>query len=352
MKRFEVSQETSTIPSGSFLSAKAILSGSIMIKITRISSIIIIGTGIFLSGSVIHGTGQENMESLLDSFRLVNDFIDQNEVCFRCHGEPGFLLPGREGGPVLHRTMNQDLIIKREEYYEGNHKSFACLDCHSSEYEEFPHPVETGMEEHWGCLDCHGHDEKYAHFKFEMIEEEFLQSVHYLAGPEEFSCWKCHPHSYHISIRNEENLRTAIAYDNAICLSCHADSSQPEPDIMQTHDWLPNETLHFRNVRCIECHTKINDSIMVAHLVQPKERSVRNCTDCHSANSILLATLYKYRSKDARRELGFINGVAMNDVFVIVANRNKLFNRISLIFFSLTMLGIGIHICFRIRNKV
>jgi len=330
-----------------------------MIKITRILSLIIIGTGLFIPGSVILGSGQENPGLLLDSFRLVNDFVDQNEACFQCHGEPRFLLPGREGGPVLYRDMFPDYILKREGYYYGNHKSFACFDCHSPEYKEFPHPPETGLEEPWGCLDCHGHDEKYAHFHFEMIEEEFLQSVHYLASPEEFSCWKCHPHSYHISIRNTENLKTAIAYDNAICLSCHADYSQSEPlaergsaNIMQIHEWLPNEALHFQNVRCIECHTKINDSILVAHLVQPKEMAVRRCTDCHSGNSILMATLYKFRSKDARAELGFINAVAMNDAFVIVANRNKLFNRICLIIFSLTLLAIGIHIYFRITNKV
>ena len=43
---------------------------------------------------------------------------------------------------------------------------------------------------------------------------------------------------------------------------------------MQTHEWLPNETLHFQNVRCIECHTQINDSILVAHLVLPKEKAL------------------------------------------------------------------------------
>ncbi|KKL07463.1 hypothetical protein LCGC14_2585750, partial [marine sediment metagenome] len=121
---------------------------------------------------------------------------------------------------------------------------------------------------------------------------------------------------------------------------------------MQTHDWLPNETQHFQNVRCIECHTKINEDILVAHLVQPKEKAVRLCSKCHSSNSILMHTLYKFQSREARGEYGFINAVVMNEAYVIGANRNKYLNMISVILFGLTFLGLLAHISFRIIKKV
>jgi hypothetical protein len=309
-------------------------------------------------GLVNRSSGREEPVADVERFREVNDFVDENEACFRCHGEDLYLLPNDMDDRTLTRPMCDEYHIDREGYYRGNHKSFSCLDCHSPEYEDFPHPIEPRLEEHWGCLDCHGYDEEYAQYNFETIEEEYLQSVHHLAT-DEFSCWKCHPHSYHISIRNTENLRQTIAYDNAICLSCHADfdefyllSDRQEINITETHDWLPNQELHFQKVRCIECHTRVNDTILVAHLVQPKELAVRLCTECHSQNSLLTHTLYKHESREARGELGFINAVLMNEAYVIGANRNTYLNRISLILFGLVLIGVFIHITFRIINKV
>ncbi len=322
-------------------------------------------TGIFISTlfvlfflTIFSGSGSDIADDNLDKYREVNEFVDDNEACFKCHGEKTFALPNDMDDRVLTRHMCPDYSFKREAYYDGNHKSFACTDCHSPEYESFPHPLEPRLEEHWGCLDCHGYDEDYAKYQFEKIEEEYLQSVHHLAN-DEFSCWKCHPHSYHISIRNTENLRETIAYDNAICLSCHADFSQFELltdresiNLTQTHDWLPNEAIHFQNVRCIECHTQINDSILVAHMVLPKEQAVRLCSECHSSNSLLMHTLYKFESKEKRDEYGFINAVILNEAYVIGANRNLFLVLLSFIIFGLTILGIMAHAIMRIKHKV
>ena len=33
-----------------------------------------------------------------------------------------------------------------------------------------------------------------------------------------------------------------------------------KPQIVQIHSWLPNQDLHFKHVRCIECHTEVIDS--------------------------------------------------------------------------------------------
>ncbi len=332
-----------------------------MLKKYLTISLFIASFVIVFFGSIPAGSGKEIPENLLDSFRLVNDYVDDNEECFRCHGETKFQLPQGENGQARPHTrhMGEHRMILREDFYRSNHKSFSCYDCHSPEYSEFPHPLEPRFEEPWSCIDCHGYDDEYADYQFEKIEEEYLQSVHHLANPDEFSCWKCHPHAYHISIRNTKNLEATIAYDNAICLSCHANFNQFELltdrdgiNIIKTHDWLPNQGLHFRSVRCIECHTRISDSILVAHLVQPAEKAVRLCSECHSSNTLLTATLYKFQSKEDRNEFGFINAVILNDAFVIGATRNYFLNLASIIIFGLTFLGISLHIVSRIINKV
>jgi predicted CXXCH cytochrome family protein len=214
------------------------------------------------------------------------------------------------------------------------------------------------MEQKYNCIDCHGGDEKFAKYHFEEIEAEYKKSTHFKMEDEGFTCWKCHnPHTYRITVRNSNNLKETIAYDNAICLNCHSDFSRfqlltdrAEIDIIKKHDWLPNQASHFANVRCIECHTKINSNIPVAHQIRPKEEAVRLCNECHSKNSILMASLYKFESKEQRRD-GFFNGIILNASYVIGANRNEYLNIISLIVFFVVIIVIIVHIVFRIRRK-
>jgi NAD-dependent SIR2 family protein deacetylase len=103
-------------------------------------------------------------------------------------------------------------------------------------------------------------------------------------------------------------------------------------------------------VRCIECHTKINNNIPVSHQIRPKAEAVRLCNECHSKNSILLASLYKFESKEQRR-YGFFNGIILNASYVIGANRNEYLNLLSIIIFFGVIIVIAIHIIFRIREK-
>jgi len=249
-------------------------------------------------------------------------------------------------------------IVKKSEFYNSNHKSFSCTDCHSEEYVNFPHAGELRMESKYNCLDCHGGDENYAQYHFEGIDTAYQQSTHFKLEAEGFNCWKCHnPHSYRISVRNKDNLKETIAYDNAICLNCHSDfnrfqllTDKAEINIIEKHDWLPNQTSHFANVRCIECHTQINNQIPVSHLIKPKAEAVKLCNECHSQNSILMASLYKFESKEQRRD-GFFNGVILNESYVIGANRNEYLNLLSLIIFVGVLGIITIHIVFRIKKS-
>lgn len=291
-------------------------------------------------------------------FYEVNDYVDDNETCLRCHGEQKYILEDPVSGKTMTEQMCVCNIIDRDAYYTGVHKSFACGDCHSYGFEEFPHSVEARMEDMLLCMDCHGYDESFAQYHFEDIEMEFSESTHNM---DEFTCWKCHdPHSYRAFMRNAEDIKEAVLYDNDMCLSCHSNFDQfmlltdrEEINVVESHDWLPNQVAHFRSVRCIECHTEINDSILIAHKILPKTDAVRNCTECHSADSRLMHTLYKFQIKEGRK-VGFANGIILNDAYVIGANQNVFLNVLSLLVFGLTFLVIAFHAVLRyikLKNK-
>jgi hypothetical protein len=279
-----------------------------------------------------------------------------NKACLKCHGQDFYYYYNDWIEREVRERMNPYFVIDSAEYYISNHKTFFCTDCHSSDYETFPHDGLLRMEPSYTCMDCHGGDDDYAHFNFEEIESEYNNSVHASRHDETFSCWMCHdPHTYHISARSSTSIVNTVAYDNGICLQCHADldmyqlvTDKENPNILTTHDWLPNQGLHFRNVRCIECHATINDSILVAHEIVPKEQAVKNCVECHSTNSLLMASLYKHQVQEQRGKAGFFNSAILNEAYVIGANRSPLLNSVSLIIFGFVLLGILIHATIRI----
>jgi hypothetical protein len=294
----------------------------------------------------------------VDTTAFVSPFAEENNKCFKCHGQAKYEYTNETLGRQIRALMCSERIIKKEDFYRSNHKSFSCTDCHSVDYVNFPHAGELRMEQKLTCIDCHGGDEKFAKFHFEEVETEYKESAHFKLEEDGFSCWKCHdPHTYRISVRNTENFKETIAYDNAICLSCHSNYSQfqllsdrEEINLIQKHEWLPNQAAHIANVRCIECHTRINNDIPVAHLIKPKEEAVKLCNECHSQNSMLMASLYKFESKEQRRD-GFFNGIILNESYVIGANRNEYLNLLSLMIFLAVLGVIGVHVVFRIRKN-
>ena len=297
----------------------------------------------------------DDTTKLKQSFYEVNDYVDDNEACLVCHGEMKYVLEDPNTGRSKHERMYSERAIDRDAFYTSVHRTFACTDCHSYDYNTFPHAIETRVEEQFLCMDCHGYDETFAKYHFEDIEVEFQESIHNM---EEFTCWKCHdPHSYKAFMRNAEDLEEAILYDNNMCLRCHADfdrftllTDREEIVVVESHDWLPNQAAHFKKVRCIECHTEINDSILVAHKILPKDQAVQRCTECHSRDSRLMHTLYKFQSLEERKG-GFVNSIMINITYVIGANQNIWLNRLSLLVFGLTLLVIVFHSYLRIKNQ-
>jgi hypothetical protein len=321
-------------------------------KTSGIRAIIIL---IILSGSSLatFSQNQELNDTVISGWKEINVFYDDNEKCFTCHGEESYTLFDSVAGISRIRNMLEDYHISREDYYHSNHKSFSCTDCHSADFVDFPHSVPTRLEEHFACLDCHGNDENYSQFKFEEIEMEYNQSTH--AKVDDFSCWKCHnPHTYKPIARNTTDIREIVLYDNNMCLACHANfknfrllTDREEINVINRHEWLPNQILHFKSVRCIECHTQISDSILIAHLVLPKDSAVRNCTECHSSDSRLMSTLYKFESK-GKRENGFLNAIILGKSYVIGASRNVYLGYLSFIIFIGVLAVIGVHTFFRV----
>jgi predicted CXXCH cytochrome family protein len=280
----------------------------------------------------------------------------ENENCLKCHGQSKYTYDNKETGKKVTKLMYAELIMDRTIFYESNHREFKCTDCHSEDYSTFPHPGNLRMEAKANCLDCHGGDEKYAKFNFENIDKEFQESVHSEKHSEDFTCWMCHnAHTYKINARTNEVIKKTIAYDNAICLECHGNitkyqllTDKQNPNLIVKHEWLPNQILHFQSVRCIECHTKkMNDSTLVAHKILPKAQAVKKCAECHSNNSILMASLYKYQLKEVRSAKGFFGSIFTSDSYVIGANRNFYLNVISVIIFGFVIIGIIVHTVLR-----
>lgn len=282
-----------------------------------------------------------------------------NDKCLKCHAHNHFSYENTVAGKQVKHKMEPGMKIDTILFYQSNHKNFKCTDCHSEDFGTWPHSPEVRMEQNMNCIDCHGGDEKYAKFQFEKIEAEYMLSTHATKHSADFNCWTCHePHTYKISARNDSIIKKVIAYDNNICLSCHNNinkfeliSDSEKPNIIAKHDWLPNQARHFQNVRCIECHAHVQDSLLVAHNIQPKEKAVKLCQECHSKNSILLNSLYQYQIKSKTAWLGFDNEKILKSTYIIGANRNVYLNRISIAVFLLVLAGITIHTILRIMTK-
>jgi len=290
----------------------------------------------------IPGTSQETGES-------------GKEKCLACHSKQDYTFNNPYTSQTEKRLMNPYYILDTASISSGVHHKFNCTDCHSPDYETWPHNGELKLEPINTCLDCHGGDDTYAKYHFEEVDAEFQQSVHFTATGEHFGCYKCHnPHYYRPMARDSKVMTESISYDNNMCLSCHSNkdrfgllSEKGLFDVMDRHEFLPNQTAHFTNVRCIECHTKVNDSLMVAHNILPKDKAVKLCVECHSSNSILMASLYRHQAKERRNELGFVNASILNESYVIGANRNIFLNILSLVIFGMAIMGIIIHTALR-----
>ncbi len=276
---------------------------------------------------------------------------DANQYCFRCHSMATLSYRDEATGII------KSLSVIPKEFYNSNHKELECTGCHSKDFQNFPHNPKL-KDENLYCLNCHKDEPKFKKYHFESIEAEFKRSVHYKILGDKFNCFDCHdPHSFEIHARAGNDIKATVLYDNLICLNCHENNSKIKllsgkilPSLTSSHAWLPHIDLHWKAVRCIDCHTSSN-APGVSHNILPKEKAVKNCVECHSKNSLLLQTLYKFQSKESRNKEGFLNAVILNNSYVIGATRNYYLNLLSFIIFGLTLIALSLHGYFRIRAK-
>ncbi|HEY3371732.1 MAG TPA: cytochrome c3 family protein [Prolixibacteraceae bacterium] len=283
----------------------------------------------------------------------------QHHVCLKCHSNQSYSFQNEVTGKLVKRLMNPYYILDTVAMSAGVHKSFDCTDCHSATYQTYPHQANLKLEPLSTCLDCHGGDASFATYQFEKIQEEFKKSVHFQVYGENFSCSKCHSqHTYKATARNSSDVLEIVDFDNKMCLSCHNDmkkyklvSGHDNPKLVEVHDWLPNQALHFQHVRCIECHTEVVDSLMVSHNILKKDKAVKNCVQCHSANSRLKASLYKYENLQKRAENGGVKAILTSSSYTIGSHQSPFIKLLSILIFLATLTGIIIHSIFRIFKK-
>jgi predicted CXXCH cytochrome family protein len=284
--------------------------------------------------------------STLSIFILINigvaaEDLPDNQYCLRCHAMATLGYIDSTTGKIVNLSVNPD------KFAHSNHKALKCVNCHNTEFETFPHPASLKSEDLY-CLNCHEDQGKFAKFRFPEIGKEFQQSVHHTKLPNEFTCFTCHdPHEFDTSDETGD-VASIITSTNQLCLGCHNSplrftslTTRAFPDMAASHTWLPNAELHWRHVRCVECHTPHEE--FISHDILPAAQAEKLCAECHTANSILMAKLYRYQTKEEREKTGFINSVALNNAYIIGMTRNLLLDRLSVVIFGLALFGIIIH---------
>lgn len=265
---------------------------------------------------------------------------DTVEYCLRCHG-----MQTMEPMETLGRAPSQ--AVDANAFAASVHGDKSCVFCHFG-FNAFPHSQKAVARRKPQCSSCH-RGGKYESWGFPAIKEEFDASVHKTALGDAFTCFACHnPHTFDPS-RDHRSIPLTVAYSNAICMQCHQDRermitrfAQATAPLEATHAFLPNRDLHWRAVRCIDCHTGPNQR-MVSHKILPKTEAVRNCVECHTQESRLLSKLYLHRVQEERQAAGFLNSVILNDAYVVGMTRNRYLDAASIVLAAVTFLGIALH---------
>ncbi len=278
----------------------------------------------------------------------VTDTLRTADDCLQCH-RPGADLGKFELDLTEMHDPEQDYDYRcdPEIYFASNHGKLECRVCHIIGKELYPHLPEA-KEHYFTCTYCHERDQGEPKYDVEQIKSDFEKSVHFQAQGDKFRCFTCHdPHAFDLT-DPDKPVTQIVSDDNAICRRCHEEPNEfmpltdrEFPVLEQVHDWLPNTALHWQAVRCVECHTSHSETFN--HEILDKARSEKRCEACHSRDSILLTTLYKYKAQEERSQFGFVNAVIFGEAYVIGLTRNPTLDRLSLVLLGLTLVGLLIH---------
>lgn len=270
-----------------------------------------------------------------------------NEECFACHSEAGVKNPPKEG---MDLKKLASLIRDKDRFHSSDHQRLACTKCHNEGYDEHPH-AEDAADSTSTCVDCHQK-------KADHAQAQFDKSVHAKNLGESMTCTTCHdPHSMRIAKKLGDPAKI-VMQDNRICLGCHdsdeqyakfAPNKKERPLIDDIHAWLPNTRLHWKAVRCVECHTPVvGANEPISHEIVGKELAEKNCVACHSRDTDLKVRLYRHLAEDERQKLGFVNSVMLSNSYVIGATRSPMVDKAMIALVLLTVVGIAGHAAMRV----
>ena len=271
----------------------------------------------------------------------------ENEDCLSCHNEELLEMSSEEKEDMVEKFSPSDisesesdidveeylkhnkpfavlsLSLDQEKYAASVHGDLECIACHE-DIEEIPHRQNLMIPN--SCCNCHD----------EEIWEKVKQSVH--GGlPEDkcaAGCMGCHDPHYG---RSKEVWGSEFEVGG--CLPCH---QRHGGNILRKHSKiLPQTKLHLTQlncnlseVGCVVCH--VPSGTRDPHRIIPAKYSVRKCTQCHSANSILLTEKPKLPEKllDRFASTKFTNEELMEKgQYVIGANRIPILDTIGIIIF-------------------
>jgi len=100
---------------------------------------------------------------------------------------------------------------------------------------------------------------------------------------------------------------------------------------------------HFSSVRCIDCHTRSNEKILVAHYVMPGNAALRDCRKCHTDNPEAMTSLLAIKGNDEMRD----NDIMMSSMGIIGPNRNNALNNFMMALFAALAAVVCIHLLLR-----
>lgn len=278
-----------------------------------------------------------------------------NAKCLECHVASALHQPPKED---LDLAKLRRVILNPAAFAGSAHGKLACTKCHTEGYTEQPHAVDAN-EMTSTCEDCHSK-------KARKIEAQFEKSVHAENLTDIITCQTCHnPHTM-LGLKDQTDPSRIVAQQNRVCLGCHdsdetfakyAPEKKVRPAIDDIHAWLPNVAMHWKAVRCVECHTPLSGDIDVpSHEIVKRDRAERRCVACHSANSTLKDRLYRYLAQEEQRKYGFLNSAILGNTYMISATRNAVVDGIVVALAALTLAGVLIHgllryVAYRLRRS-
>jgi predicted CXXCH cytochrome family protein len=258
---------------------------------------------------------------------LAGQLQKSNGECLACHAASAPSNPPRAD---LDLAALRHFMVDADVFTGSNHGGVECKTCHGPGVAVFPHKADA-RQQISQCSECHAQ-------KVFRIEAQLEKSVHAIHLADKFTCTTCHdPHRFQAA-KKLGDPRRIVAQDNAMCMGCHQSDrrfhalapDKERADLERAHDWLPNIQLHFKAVRCVECHTPVSTvkSLALSHEILGRSDAGKDCVACHSRQSTLRTRLYRHLVESELETAGFFNTAILRNAYVIGASRNTYLDRI------------------------